>query len=85
MPVTNEEILAAIKAQGGSIEELKGDINALCISIGKLEQWRNNHEKRANGFEKAVSTLRTRINTQGAVVGIGEIIIAAIAILKGGA
>ena len=84
MPVTNEEILGAIKAQDGNIEQLKDNVSALCVSIGKLEQWRNNHEKRANGFEKAISTLRTRINTQGAVIGIGEIIIAAIAILKGG-
>lgn len=83
MSVTNQQILNAINAQTGRMEEMDEKVTELCVMLARMEQWRNDHEKRTNGLEKAINTLRTRINAQGAIVGAGEILVAAIAFLRG--
>ena len=74
---TNEEIFDAVKT-------LDGKVDGLVVSVARLETWKETHEKRANCHQKYINGLRDRINLQGIVVGMGEVIIALIAIFRGG-
>ena len=74
---TNEEIFDAVKI-------LDSKVDGLTVSVARLETWQETHEKRSNSQNRHIDRLRDRINLQGIVVGMGEVIIALIAILKGG-
>ena len=74
---TNEEILDAVTILDGKVDDLT-------VSVARLETWQETHEKRTNCHERYINGLRDRINLQGIAVGMGEVIIALIAILKGG-
>lgn len=81
----NESVLGAMQQQAESIAELDGKVDRLCVAQAKFGQWKTDHEKRTDGLNGALNKLRTRVNVQGTIIGVGEIIIAAIAFLRGGA
>ena len=87
---TNTQILDAINRFQAiiagltqAIDGLTSEVQGLRIDVAKLQTWRNGHEAVHGGERNRLDKLESRTTLQGAVVGIGEVIIAAIAILGG--
>lgn len=87
MSVTNAEILDALHSfqEGAELQfrEIQQNQTDTFVAIARLETWRDDHEKRVNGINGKVEALRNRTTIQGVVMGLGEVILAAIAILRG--
>lgn len=88
---TNTQILNAITGfqhiiveQTRAIDGLTSEVQSLCIEMAKVQTWRNGHEAMHRNEKARLEKLESRTTLQGIVVGMGEIIIAAVAFLRGG-
>jgi len=87
---TNTQILSAIERFQGiiagltqAIDGLTSEVKGLCIEVAKLQTWRNGHEAVHKDEKDRLGKLESRTTLQGAIVGVGEVIIGAIAIFGG--
>jgi len=87
---TNTQILHAIERFQGiitgltqAIDGLTSEVKGLCIELAKLQTWRNGHEAVHRDEKDRLEKLENRTTLQGAIVGVGEVIIGAIAIFGG--
>lgn len=84
---TNTQILNAINrfqdiiaGLTQAIDGLTSEVQGLRIDVAKLQTWRNGHEAVHEGEKDRLGKLESRTTLQGVVVGVGEIIVAIIAI-----
>lgn len=87
MTVTNADLLDALhdfqEGVSAQFREVQQNQTDTFVALARLETWRDDHEKRVNGLNGKFESLRNRMTVQGVVVGLGEVILAIIAILRG--
>lgn len=87
---TNTQILNAINRFQGiiagltqAIDGLTSEVQGLRIDVAKLQTWRNGHESVHESEKDRLDKLESRTTLQGVIIGIGEVIIGAVAFFGG--